>query len=57
MDFVAQRVIFSSMDIIQTQPGSRNGFLASEAEEYAKVVLYILTIKPDDRQTIRNAAR
>lgn len=45
------------MDIIEVQRGSRNGFLASDAEEYAKVILYILCLKSEDRNVIRNAAR
>ena len=45
------------MDIIETQSGSRNGFLASDAEEYAKVILYILCLRSDERDVIRNNAR
>lgn len=44
-------------DIIETQPGSQTGFLAEEAEEYAKIIAYIIHMHPEDRRTIRMAAR
>lgn len=44
-------------DIIETQPGSQTGFLAEEAEEYAKIIAYIICMHPESRKTIRLAAR
>lgn len=44
-------------DIIETQPGSQNGFLAEEAEEYATILAHIINMHPDDRNTIKMAAR
>ncbi|XP_076277936.1 ALG11 alpha-1,2-mannosyltransferase isoform X2 [Lasioglossum baleicum] len=44
-------------DIIETQPGSQNGFLAEEAEEYAAIMAHIINIHPEDRNTIKMAAR
>lgn len=44
-------------DIIETQPGSQNGFLAEEAEEYAAIMAHIINLHPEDRNTIKMAAR
>ncbi|KZC08728.1 GDP-Man:Man(3)GlcNAc(2)-PP-Dol alpha-1,2-mannosyltransferase [Dufourea novaeangliae] len=44
-------------DIIEMQPGSQNGFLAEEAEEYARIILHIINMRPEDRNTIKMAAR
>ncbi|XP_043604471.1 GDP-Man:Man(3)GlcNAc(2)-PP-Dol alpha-1,2-mannosyltransferase isoform X3 [Bombus pyrosoma] len=44
-------------DIIETQPGSQNGFLATEAEEYAKIMAHIINMHPEDRNAIRTVAR
>nr|XP_012154203.1 PREDICTED: GDP-Man:Man(3)GlcNAc(2)-PP-Dol alpha-1,2-mannosyltransferase isoform X2 [Megachile rotundata] len=44
-------------DIIVTQPGSQNGFLATEAEEYAKIMAHIINMHPDERKAIRMVAR
>lgn len=44
-------------DIIETQPGSQTGFLACDAVEYAKIISHIINMDPNDRMTIRNAAR
>ncbi|XP_063995596.1 GDP-Man:Man(3)GlcNAc(2)-PP-Dol alpha-1,2-mannosyltransferase [Diachasmimorpha longicaudata] len=44
-------------DIIETQRGSQTGFLAVDAEEYAKIIATIIHMKPEERSTIRNAAR
>ncbi|XP_034187021.1 ALG11 alpha-1,2-mannosyltransferase isoform X1 [Osmia lignaria lignaria] len=44
-------------DIIVTQPGSQNGFLASEAEEYAKIIAHIINMNPEERTAIRMVAR
>ncbi|XP_046818539.1 GDP-Man:Man(3)GlcNAc(2)-PP-Dol alpha-1,2-mannosyltransferase isoform X1 [Vespa crabro] len=44
-------------DIIETQPGSQTGFLAEEAEEYAKIIAHIINMYPEDKKTIRLAAR
>ncbi|XP_047353761.1 GDP-Man:Man(3)GlcNAc(2)-PP-Dol alpha-1,2-mannosyltransferase-like isoform X1 [Vespa velutina] len=44
-------------DIIETQPGSQTGFLAEEAEEYAKIIAHIINMHPEDKKTIRLAAR
>ncbi|CAK9815266.1 GDP-Man:Man(3)GlcNAc(2)-PP-Dol alpha-1,2-mannosyltransferase [Anthophora quadrimaculata] len=44
-------------DIIETQPGSQNGFLATEAEEYAAIMARIISMNPEDRNAIRTIAR
>lgn len=44
-------------DIIETQAGSQNGFLAEEAEEYASIMAYIINMHPEDRNAIKMAAR
>ncbi|XP_015601200.1 GDP-Man:Man(3)GlcNAc(2)-PP-Dol alpha-1,2-mannosyltransferase isoform X2 [Cephus cinctus] len=44
-------------DIIETQTSSQTGFLADEAEEYAEVIKHIINMNPQDKNTIRNAAR
>lgn len=45
------------MDIIETSEGSRNGYLAVDAIDYAKCILHILDNSKDENETIRNAAR
>lgn len=45
------------MDIIETSEGSRNGFLAIDAIDYAKCILHILSSTDEENQTIRSAAR
>lgn len=47
----------SRADIIETQAGSVTGFLAEDAEEYAKVLACIIHMHPDERNAIRIAAR
>ncbi|XP_012271108.1 GDP-Man:Man(3)GlcNAc(2)-PP-Dol alpha-1,2-mannosyltransferase [Orussus abietinus] len=44
-------------DIIETQPSSQNGFLAEDAEEYAKIMAHIINMQPHEKDAIRNAAR
>ncbi|XP_011493960.1 PREDICTED: GDP-Man:Man(3)GlcNAc(2)-PP-Dol alpha-1,2-mannosyltransferase isoform X2 [Ceratosolen solmsi marchali] len=44
-------------DIIETQTGSRNGFLANEAEEYAQIIACIIKMTTNEKDIIRNAAR
>ncbi|XP_076164019.1 ALG11 alpha-1,2-mannosyltransferase isoform X2 [Ptiloglossa arizonensis] len=44
-------------DIIETQPGSQNGFLAEEAEDYALIMAHIISMHPEDEQAIKMAAR
>ncbi|XP_078050641.1 ALG11 alpha-1,2-mannosyltransferase isoform X1 [Augochlora pura] len=44
-------------DIIETQPGSQNGFLAEEAEEYARIMAHIISMNPEDRNIIKTTAR
>lgn len=44
-------------DIIETQPGSQNGFLAEDAEEYATIMAHIIKMHPEDRNAIKMAAR
>lgn len=44
-------------DIIETQAGSVTGFLAEDAEEYARVLAYIMHMHSDERNVIRIAAR
>ncbi|XP_033338872.2 ALG11 alpha-1,2-mannosyltransferase isoform X2 [Megalopta genalis] len=44
-------------DIIETQPGSQNGFLAEEAEEYATIMAHIIGMHPEDRNAIKMTAR
>lgn len=45
------------MDIIETSEGSRNGFLAMDAIDYAKCILHILNSTEEENDTIRTAAR
>lgn len=45
------------MDIIETSEGSRNGFLATNEEEYAETLAQIIVMPEKIRQTIRIAAR
>ncbi|KAJ8679055.1 hypothetical protein QAD02_014842 [Eretmocerus hayati] len=44
-------------DIIETQSGSQNGFLATKAEEYAQIIAYIIKMTPREKDMMRNAAR
>lgn len=44
-------------DIIETQTGSQNGFLAFRAEEYAQIMAYVIEMTPNEKNTIRGAAR
>ncbi|XP_043249987.1 GDP-Man:Man(3)GlcNAc(2)-PP-Dol alpha-1,2-mannosyltransferase [Colletes gigas] len=44
-------------DIIETQPGSENGFLAEDPEEYASIISHIIYMSPEVRNKIRMAAR
>lgn len=44
-------------DIIETQAGSQNGFLAQDAEEYARILAYIINMTANEKDIIRNAAR
>lgn len=44
-------------DIIETQPGSQNGFLATEAEEYAAIMAHIINMQPEEKNAIRLCAR
>ncbi|XP_076240649.1 ALG11 alpha-1,2-mannosyltransferase [Calliopsis andreniformis] len=44
-------------DIIETQPGSQNGFLAEDAEGYATIIAHIINMHIEDRNAIRMAAR
>ncbi|XP_017886989.1 GDP-Man:Man(3)GlcNAc(2)-PP-Dol alpha-1,2-mannosyltransferase-like [Ceratina calcarata] len=44
-------------DIIETQPGSQNGFLATEPEEYAKIMAHIIRMDPEERNAIKLVAR
>lgn len=45
------------MDIIETSEGSRTGYLASRAIDYADCIANILYNTTDENETIRNAAR
>lgn len=44
-------------DIIETQPGSQNGFIAEDAEEYATIMAHIIDMHSEDRNAIKMAAR
>lgn len=44
-------------DIVETSLPSRTGFLAVEAEEYARAVLEVIALRPDERRAIVDAAR
>lgn len=44
-------------DIIETAQGSRTGFLAAEADEYARAILEVIALCPDERKRIVEAAR
>lgn len=44
-------------DIIEIQPGSQNGFLATEAEEYATIMAHIINMHSEGRNAIRTVAR
>ncbi|XP_076618718.1 ALG11 alpha-1,2-mannosyltransferase [Colletes latitarsis] len=44
-------------DIIETQPGSQNGFLAEEAEDYATIIAHIINMNPKRKNDIKMAAR
>lgn len=45
------------MDIIETSEGSRTGYLAVRAMDYANCISSILANTPEENETIRNAAR
>lgn len=45
------------MDIIETSEGSRNGYLAVDAIDYAHCIANILYNTEEENDTIRNAAR
>ncbi|XP_033222084.1 GDP-Man:Man(3)GlcNAc(2)-PP-Dol alpha-1,2-mannosyltransferase isoform X2 [Belonocnema kinseyi] len=44
-------------DIIETQSPSQTGFLAAEPEEYARIIADIIDMEPEERDSIRLAAR
>ncbi|CAH0718881.1 unnamed protein product, partial [Brenthis ino] len=44
-------------DIIETSEGSRNGFLASEPDEYARAILEVIALPSDEKKRIVEAAR
>lgn len=45
------------MDIVETAVGSKTGFLAVDALEYAECIADILFNEPEDNNKIRAAAR
>ena len=45
------------MDIVEQSRGKRNGYLAAEVSEYAKVPHEILLLKPKEKSEIRSRAR
>lgn len=45
------------LDIIEESDTSRNGFLASNEDEYARAIAVILLLSEDNRNRIRDAAR
>lgn len=45
------------MDIIETSEGSRTGYLAVDAIDYAHCIANILYNTEEENDTIRNAAR
>jgi len=54
---VANRSGGPLMDIVVEDQGSRNGFLAITAQEYAAHIAYILALSPEGREQVRNRAR
>ncbi|XP_063537760.1 GDP-Man:Man(3)GlcNAc(2)-PP-Dol alpha-1,2-mannosyltransferase [Cydia strobilella] len=44
-------------DIVETTDTSRTGFLCSEADEYARAILEVIALAPEERQRIIDAAR
>ncbi|KAI5638973.1 glycosyl transferases group 1 domain-containing protein [Phthorimaea operculella] len=44
-------------DIIETSEGSRTGFLATEADEYARSILEVIALPSDERKKIIESAR
>lgn len=54
---IAHRSGGPRMDIIEMSAGSQTGFLADEAEEYARCIAKILYSRREDNDTIREAAR
>lgn len=45
------------MDIIETSDGSRTGYLAVNADDYAKCIATILYSTKEENDAIRQAAR
>jgi alpha-1,2-mannosyltransferase len=54
---IAHRSGGPRMDIIETSPGSQTGYLADEAEDYARSIAKILYNTKDEINKIRTAAR
>jgi len=45
------------LDIVMEYDGSRNGFLATDENDYAQAIHAILSMTPEARQVIRQRAR
>lgn len=54
---VANRSGGPMMDIIMEYDGSRNGFLATDENDYAEAIRNIIHMTPQCRYVIRNQAR
>lgn len=54
---IAHRSGGPRMDIIETSEGSQTGYLADEAEDYARCIATILYNTKDHNERVRNAAR
>lgn len=50
-------ILLFRADIIETQPTSRTGFLATDDREYAEIIANIIHMSADQRSTIKHAAR
>ncbi|XP_017464833.1 PREDICTED: GDP-Man:Man(3)GlcNAc(2)-PP-Dol alpha-1,2-mannosyltransferase [Rhagoletis zephyria] len=57
MIMIAHRSGGPLLDIIETSEGSQNGYLATNAVEYANCILSIICSSREVNETIRNAAR
>lgn len=54
---VAHRSGGPRRDVVEPAPASRTGFLAAEPDEYARAVLEVIALAPDERARIVDAAR
>lgn len=54
---VAHRSGGPDMDIVETSEGSQNGYLATDAVEYANCILHILCNSDEQNEVLKHAAR